>query len=44
MELRRKVLISLSLEKDLSAVAIVTGTVLYIMYAVETSGYVSCGK
>ena len=38
MEIRRKFLISLSLEKDLSAVATVTGTVIYIMYAVQTSG------
>ena len=38
MEVRKKFLISLSLEKDLSAVATVTDTVIYIMYAVQTSG------
>ena len=37
MELRRKFLISLSLEKDLFAVATVTGIVIYIMYEVQTS-------
>ena len=34
MEFGREFLISLSLEKDLSAVAAVTDTVIYIMYAV----------
>ena len=33
MELRRKFLISLSLEKDLFAVATVTNTIICIMYA-----------
>ena len=37
MELRRKFFISLSFEKYFS-VASVTGTVRYIMYAVQTSG------
>ena len=36
MELQRKFLISLSLEKDLSAVATFLGTVIYIMYAAQT--------
>ena len=35
MELRKKFLISLSLIKDLSAVATVTGTVMYIMHGVQ---------
>ena len=38
MELRRKFLISFSLKKHLSAVATVTGTVIFIMHAVQTSG------
>ena len=40
MELRRKFLISLSLVNELSAVATVMGTVIYIISAVQTSGYV----
>ena len=37
MEIRRKFLISLNLEKDISAIATVRGTVIYIMHAVQTS-------